>query len=156
MAKKQSRTGRTPKKRSVPDWAPRFLRVLASAANILHACQLAKVTRSNVYSRRDNAPDFAAALSTALSEAVDELEIEARRRAKDGCEQAVFHQGVEIGTKTEYSDTIMIFLLKAHRPEKYRENFTVKHTGDVTVKLTEMSDEQLAAIASTHEPTTSS
>lgn len=29
-------------------------------------------------------------------------------------------------TITEYSDTLLIFLLKAHRPKKYRERYSVE------------------------------
>ncbi len=31
----------------------------------------------------------------------------------------------------EYSDTLCIFLLKAHAPEKYRERVDVKHASDI-------------------------
>jgi hypothetical protein len=48
-------------------------------------------------------------------------------------EKGIYHQGVQVGTETvtEYSDTLLIFLLKAKRPEVYRDRTEVKHTGQV-------------------------
>ncbi len=51
------------------------------------------------------------------------------RRAFEGVEEPVFHQGKQCGTIRRYSDTLTIFLLKAHRPAKYRERR--EHIGEV-------------------------
>jgi hypothetical protein len=40
-----------------------------------------------------------------------------------------YYQGVECGTYREYSDQLLALLLRARRPERYRESSTVKHTG---------------------------
>jgi hypothetical protein len=53
---------------------------------------------------------------TATEDAVDVLEAVARQRAILG------------------SDTLLIFLLKGHRPEKYRERYDLKHAATVTVE----------------------
>ena len=37
-------------------------------------------------------------------------------------------ESVEI---TEYSDTLLMFLLKAEKPEKYRDRREIKHSGNV-------------------------
>jgi hypothetical protein len=153
--KKTKQTKQTPKKRSKPDWVPRFLAEVSASANIKAACAAAGVGRATVYQRRDSDVEFAGLLSLALDDAVDDLELEARRRAHEGVERPVFGSGgpgvgtVEVGRIREYSDTLMIFLLKAHRPEKYRERHEVKHTGRVGVAVTaeELSDDELAAIA---------
>ena len=55
------------------------------------------------------------------SNKVPNLEDEARRRALQGVEKPVFREGRQVGTVTEYSDTLLIFLLKARRPEKFRD-----------------------------------
>lgn len=130
MAKKKA-TDATPKKRkrSKPDWAPAFLRRLAETSNIKAACAAAGICRSTAYRRRDSDAAFAQAMAEALDDSVDDLELEARRRAYEGCERPVFHQGSQCGTVREYSDTLMIFLLKAHRPEKYREIRESRMTG---------------------------
>lgn len=151
MAK--GRTRRTTK-RAAPDWAPRLLARLAETANVRAACLAAGVGRSTFYERRDADPEFAAAAAAALDDAVDDLELEARRRASEGVRRVKFHQGQPIMvpalgpdgvqltggdgkpvtvpyTEHEYSDVLMIFLLKAHRPDKYRDRQEVRHAGSV-------------------------
>ena len=64
------------------------------------------------------------------------LEDEAHRRAFDGTEEPVFHQGQECGSVRKYSDTLAIFLLKAHAPEKYRERQDVNVNGNMAVTVT--------------------
>ena len=47
---------------------------------------------------------------------VERLETEAQRRAVEGWDEPVFHEGREVGKKRRYSDTLLIFTLKAwHR-----------------------------------------
>lgn len=48
-----------------------------------------------------------------------------------------------MATMKEYSDTLAIFLLKAHNPEKYRENSKVELSGSLAVSS--MSDEEIRA-----------
>jgi hypothetical protein len=49
------------------------------------------------------------------------LEDEALRRAYHGVEEPVFYEGVQCGSVTRYSDKLLMFLLKARHPAKYRE-----------------------------------
>lgn len=50
---------------------------------------------------------------------VAKLAAEGYRRAIEGCERQTFYQGVECGKYREYSDTVLIFLLKKWHPEVY-------------------------------------
>lgn len=150
-----------PKKgaRSKPDWAPALLAALAASGNITAACAEAGVNRDTFYERRKRDPEFRRAVRASFGVATDALEAEARRRALEGCERPVFHAGEEVGRIREYSDTLMIFLLKAHRPRKFRERFEHQHKGQVRHEhaLEALTDDQLAAIAAGHgqpaEPT---
>jgi len=54
-----------------------------------------------------------------LGRAVAALETEAVRRALSGVEVPVFHQGRECGNTVKHSDTLLMFLLKTLRPERY-------------------------------------
>lgn len=56
-----------------------------------------------------------------------------------------------IATVKEYSDTLMIFLLKAHDPEKYRENSKIELAGHLAV--TEMTDDEIRAELATYAAT---
>jgi hypothetical protein len=98
-----------------------FLTALATSGNVAHAARAAKASRSRAYQLRAEDPDFAAEWTEALETATDALAAEARRRAIDGVEVPHFHQGRVAGTVRKYSDTLLMFLLRAHRPDLYRE-----------------------------------
>ena len=70
-----------------------------------------------------------ARVAEAREEACDALEAEARRRAVEGVRKPVYYRGEIVGTVKEYSDTLLIFLMKGAMPEKYRENVKIEHTG---------------------------
>ena len=57
------------------------------------------------------------------------LEAEARRRAAIGVDEPVFYKGKVVGHIRKYSDNLLMFLLKAHWPEKFRDNYGVEHSG---------------------------
>ncbi len=113
------------------------------------------------YNWRDEIPEFQAAWDKALAVGVSALEDEAHRRAFEGLDKPLTHNGQftylrdfsavdpetgqtfapheapvlrdehgnpRIATMKEYSDTLAIFLLKAHAPEKYRENAKIDLT----------------------------
>lgn len=117
----------TPKKWD--SWQTIFLRALARKGIVAAACRRAKVARSTAYDARNADPLFAAAWDEALEVAIEALEEEARRRAEVGVLEPVFQQGMKVGAIRKYSDTLMIFLLKAHAPAKYRDNYRIEHTG---------------------------
>lgn len=131
-----NRTKFTPQKRG------KFLTRLRKTANVTKSAIYAGMSRRALYDRRDSDEDFAAEWNGAVEEAVELLEEEARHRAQDGVLEPVFYQGKKVGRVRKYSDTLLIFLLKAHKPEKYRERSEVKHTGDalqVTINVREPS-----------------
>jgi len=106
---------RHPKKRAV-------LAALSRVGIVTEACRSARVDRSTYYDWLKDG-DFAAAAAAAIEEAGDRLEAEARRRAEKGWLRPVFQGGRKVGTVLEKSDTLLIFLLKGAKPEKYRERF---------------------------------
>jgi hypothetical protein len=65
--------------------------------------------------------DFAASIADALEEGTDRLEDEAFRRTRDGFDEPRFYEGQVCGYVLKYSYALIIFLLKARRPEKYRD-----------------------------------
>ena len=68
----------------------------------------------------------------ALEQAMDLLAGEARRRAT-GIKRDVWYAGEKVGTENVYSDTLLMFLLRAHRPHLYRDNVKVDHSGGMDV-----------------------
>jgi hypothetical protein len=78
---------------------------------------------------------------------IDQLEEEARRRAVDGVLKPVFQRGRQVGRIREYSDVLLVTLLKGKRPDTYRERF--EHTGKgghaLFPPVSSMSDDDLRA-----------
>jgi hypothetical protein len=111
-----------------------FLDALARTGNVTRAAKAVHVTNRTAYNARNDDPAFAAAWDAALDAAMDlVLEPEAVRRAVEGVERPVYHQGKKIDSVREYSDTLLIFLLKGGRPAKYRERY--EHSGDATAPI---------------------
>lgn len=84
-------------------WEDRFLALVSLTGNITKAAKGARIDRTVVYKHRARRPEFAKRWAEAEELGIAALEDEARRRA--------FGE----------SDTLLIFMLKSHRPEKYRE-----------------------------------
>lgn len=105
-----------------------FLDQLRKEPNITKAARSAGATRQHFYQTRAANPDFAKAWDEALEESLDLCEAELHRRAFRGTLKPVYQGGVKVGAIREYSDTLAIFLMKAHRPEKYRETVRTEHT----------------------------
>jgi len=100
----------------------RFLDNLRESGNVTGAARTTGISRQTAYDHKATDPDFSTAWDHAMEEAIDALEAEARRRSMEGVERPVFHRGQQCGVIRQYSDTLLIFLLKAHRPGKFRDN----------------------------------
>lgn len=104
----RERTRKASARRDRGEWAPAFLEALRNSGNVRASCRAAGISRQSAYDFRGNDAPFATAWQEALDEAIDVLEAAARQRA--------LHS----------SDTLLIFLLKAHRPEVYRERVDMR------------------------------
>jgi hypothetical protein len=85
----------------------RFLNALSEHANVREVCRRLGVTRNALYLWRSDDPAFARDWDAALALGADRLEDEAKRRAMAG------------------SDYLMVFLLRALKPQTYRDRATV-------------------------------
>jgi hypothetical protein len=135
MKAKKPGEKRRPKKRKTPVWPKAFLAALAKTGNLSRSCSVAKVAPSTMYALRDKSEEFNTSIDKALIQAADVLEDEAMRRARDGLVRYKFYKGEPIIDprtgepyyELEYSDTLLIFLLKGCNPVKYRENMQHEH-----------------------------
>lgn len=113
-----------------------FLRALAQGETMARALAQAGIaSRATINTWREKDTDFAAAYNEALENAADLLEAEARRRAVHGVEEPHFYKDEVVGHVRKYSDALLLALLKATRPEKFKER--VEHSGQVEVNLAE-------------------
>lgn len=106
-----SRSRMTARKRA------RFLEVLAREGNVSQAARASGLSRQYAYVLRREDEGFAADWDAALDEAVDELIAIARKRAVEGVEEPVFYRGRQVGTRRVWSDRLLMFLIRVHRPE---------------------------------------
>ena len=108
-----------------------FLEAFAEVGNISRAAMMTGITRQAVDGWKANDPAFLVEYERAQVESAERLETEARRRAVEGLVRKKFSAKGEplIDPDTgdqyyerEYSDTLLIFLMKGANPGKYREN----------------------------------
>lgn len=136
---------RHPKKRA-------FLAAMENTASVSRAAEIARMDRDNHYLWLKKDPDYAAAFEIAQMRGLDVLEAEAVRRAHEGVTKPIFHGGKRaidvvqnpdgsikrdetgkpIGIPAavrEYSDTLLIFLLKSRNPKVFGDRLKQEHSG---------------------------
>jgi len=89
----------------------KFLAALREGFSIANAAGAAGAGRGAMYVWRKEDPEFAADWDDAIEVGTDKLEDEARRRAMNG------------------SDAVLMFLLKARRPQQYKDRAMHEHVG---------------------------
>ena len=119
---------------STPDWAPVFLGTLMRGTSIAKACKVAGVHETRAFKRRKDDEEFRKAWKDAADIGTDLLEAEAQRRAHHGVLKPVFYKGIKVGYERKYSDLLLIFMLKARKPEVYRDNVQTGGTINVSVQ----------------------
>jgi hypothetical protein len=96
----------------------RFLPKLVTAALALKA---AGATAAQLARWREDDAAFCVEERWIREGIADQLEAEAVRRAFRGVKRPVYQGGLLAGYLTEYSDTLLVFVLKAMRPERFRD-----------------------------------
>jgi len=155
-----------------PEKLTAFCAALAETCNVGKAAAAVGISRYTAYIWRRDIPEFATAWDEAMKAGLLALEDEAHRRAFEGIDKPLSHQGQftylrdwnavnpdtgklydvppilkdengnpKLATMKEYSDTLAIFLLKAHAPEKYRDNSKLELAG--SLELRKLSDEEI-------------
>lgn len=102
----KSRTERTAKKKAA------FIEGLKLGWSVSKACKKADIGRTTVYAWKEADEDFSNEWDSAIEEGTDRLEDIAHARAM------------------RTSDTLLIFMLKARRPKKYREQLAGEKPDD--------------------------
>lgn len=101
-------------------WEKALLTAIQQTGNLTLASQVAGIDRRTVYKRYRIDDKFREEYDNAMDAGIDILEAEARRRAMAG------------------SDTLLIFLLKGARPEKYRDNYHVETSSRPTTYVIDL------------------
>lgn len=108
-----------------------FCATYAETGNIRRSSEAAGVDYRQYYQWVKRHPDFVEMFSDAQQAAADMLEDEAVRRAREGVRRPVMYRGKQIELynpvsrkkeplwEIEYSDVLIMFLLRGFRPQKY-------------------------------------
>ncbi|HRE45504.1 MAG TPA: hypothetical protein PKY87_16235 [Terricaulis sp.] len=126
-----------------------MLKVLREGLSYSAAAQRAGIARATLYRYMDDDEGFKKACQDAYETGTDALEDEAQRRGVRGVRRMKFYKGQPIMvpnpddpdgdpipyTEHEYSDTLLQRQLDARRPEKYRANHKVEHSGEVKLSF---------------------
>ena len=96
-------------------WRSAFLKALAKTPNVSLAAKAAGVSARTAYNHRDDDPVFAEQWLDALNRSVDVVEATAFRLASEG------------------EPRLIEFILKAHRPQLYRERIEAAVAGGVII-----------------------
>lgn len=105
-----------------------YLEAVPRLFTVAASLKAAGVTPSALARWREEDGAFLVAERQQRELAADVLEGEAVRRAYKGVRRPVYQGGLLAGHVTEYSDTLLVFLLKGMRPDKYRERAEVSVT----------------------------
>jgi hypothetical protein len=101
----------------------KFIEVLADTGSVREAAKLCHMSLQSCYRlrRAPGAEAFARAWDAAIEEASRRLVDVAFERAVQGVADPVFDkEGACIAVRRRYNDRLLMFLLRAHHPERYR------------------------------------
>lgn len=90
-------------------WRPIFLRVFEATGNVAGALRAAHIARSTLKEHLESSPQFRQQYEEARDSAIDSLELEAWKRARNG------------------SDFLLWRLMQSLRPDVYGDRRTVEH-----------------------------
>ena len=116
----------------------KFLKAFGELGNVSRAAEATGINRSNHYIwMKDEGSDYPERFNAANERAIDKFEAELIRRGVEGYDKPVFQGGREVGTVREYSDTLLIFLMKGRHPERYGDKWRGEINANVGVKRLE-------------------
>lgn len=131
QAAREAATKRRAKRKQV------ILDAVAAGMSLTQAAERAGVHRMTVTKWRDKDPEFDAAYDVALEQGADRLEDRVLEISRSDTPQAL---------------TACIFLLKARRPEKYRDRYHIEHAGSISAQEIRAAEERLEQLLGVAAP----
>ena len=121
----------------------KFLKAYGECGVIKYACKLAGINRSTYYEWAKSDPVFAEQLAEVEKDADDTLEYAAYVQSVLGTEEYVVSAGKQVFdengkplTVRKYSPNLLITLLKARLPHKYKDKQQVDLSGNLNIQTT--------------------
>jgi hypothetical protein len=120
----------------------RIVQAVRDGAPTLTAIEKEGIDQSTFYRHLQRQPELVPTLQAAQLERdrvrnasrIEDAELELKRRGIDGWSEPIFDaKGQLCGERKRFSDACLIFFLKAHRPEIYRDQPTTIVATQVTI-----------------------
>lgn len=129
-----------------------FLQTLGeTGCSVRQACKRSGINRMLADSLRVRVPAFQAAWDEVFEEVTDSLEEAGLKRAVDGVEEDVYFQGMKVGKKRVYSDSLLAMMLQGRRPGVYKQRSAQELTGKdgapIATLSANVSSDEFRAIA---------
>jgi hypothetical protein len=135
--------------RTTEEWTEawmKFAENLVRCGKVVASLKAANIPVLELSIRRRVDADFEAWYQSLMDVCAQMLEDEAFRRAHDGVDEPVFFQGQKCGDIRKYSDTLLTFLLKGMRPEKYKDRVMTESTNlDLAKRLSNARERDIDA-----------
>lgn len=120
-----------------------FLAAFRATASVVKSAKAVRIARALHYQWLED-PEYRKAFERAREEAVQTLEDEAVRRAYEGNLEPVFYEGEVVAHVLKYSDSLLMFLLRGWRPDRYnRDKVELSGVGGAPIAV----DHRVAALA---------
>jgi hypothetical protein len=108
-----------------------FIKILhQSGCSVRQACRASGLGRVEMAALRTRIPKFDQAYHDVFEDVTDKLEEAGIKRAVEGVKEDVYYQGEKCGDRTNYSDSILLAMLKSRRPEVYDRAHGVSPSND--------------------------
>jgi hypothetical protein len=104
-----------------------FLEGLAEGMCVADAARSARTSKTTVYRWRKADKKFAEDWDDAYECGADVLLAEAQRRGVNGVDEPVYYQGQTCGAVRKYSDTLLMFMMKARDPLRFCDRARTAH-----------------------------
>lgn len=121
----------TPKQRQ-------FLVAFPGAITLKAAAKAVNIDIQTHYKWKHNSPAYAQCFESLNTYVVEAMEEEAKRRSLLGVEKNIYYQGEVVGTEVIFSDQLLMFMLRAAKPDTYRERTSMELTAPPPVANSEL------------------
>ena len=149
-----------PRRPRADGWTPevqaRFIEALADTGMVQAACEAVDMSVQSAYRlrRAPGGESFAHAWTVALDHAAGVLADLAFSRAIQGVDEPIYDRdGARIGVKTRYNDRMVMFLLRAYRPDQFRHaHESIRQPGEAPPPAHPPLAQAIAALAPVTPP----
>ena len=107
-----------------PEKKKKFLEAFAEHWTVTDACKIVGISQKNAYNARHKDEEFAAGWKAVEESIGDMLEKEAIKRG------------------LAKSDTLLIFLLKGNKPDKYKDRIDTNVSADIRVEIMRFGEDK--------------